>query len=219
MTQDLLPDHLSSYLDELVPPRPPEMLAMERHAQQISFNIIGPASGQLCYQIARISGARRIFEMGSGFGYSTAWFARAVQQNGGGEVYHVVWDSELSQQARRHLEALGYGSPDSAVAIQYRVSEAIQALKETEGPFDLIFNDIDKHAYPESLPVIRAKLRPGGVLIVDNLLWHGRIFDSSDQTADTAGVREFTRLMTTDADWVTTIVPIRDGVLVAYKVP
>lgn len=218
MSYNLLPEHLSTYLDGLVPPRPPEMQAMEAYAQKINFNIIGPASGYLCYQVARLCGARRIFEMGSGFGYSTAWFARAVQENGGGEVYHVVWDADLSQQARQHLGVLGFGSNGSQVTIQYRVSEAIQALKETEGPFDLIFNDIDKHAYPESLPVIREKLRPGGVLIVDNLLWHGQIFDPSDRTANTTGIQELTCLMTTDPAWITTLVPIRDGVLVAYKV-
>lgn len=182
------------------------------------FNIIGPASGHLCYQVARLCGARRIFEMGSGFGYSTAWFDRAVQENGGGEVYHVVWDADLSRQARQHLGVLGFGNNGSQVTIQYRVSEAIQALKETEGPFDLIFNDIDKHAYPESLPVIREKLRPGGVLIVDNLLWHARIFDASDQTANTTAIHEFTHMMTADPAWITMIVPIRDGVLVAYKI-
>jgi len=218
MAFELLPDYLANYLDGLVPPRPPEMAAMEAHAREINFPIIGPASGQLCYQVARIAGARRVFELGSGYGYSTAWFARAVRQNGGGEVYHVVWDADLSQQARQHLGVLGFGTPDSPVAIHYRVSEAIQALKETEGPFDLIFNDIDKHAYPESLPVIREKLRPGGVLIVDNLLWHGQIFDPADETKETAAIHAFTRQMKTDAGWITSIVPIRDGVFVAYKV-
>jgi caffeoyl-CoA O-methyltransferase len=218
MSYDLLPDYLSTYLEELVPARPIEMQAMEAHAQKINFPIIGPASGYLCYQMTRLSGARRVFEMGSGFGYSTAWFARAVQDNGGGEVYHVVWDADLSQQARRHLGALGFGTNGSGVVIHYLVSEAIQALKEAEGPFDLIFNDIDKHAYPEALPVIREKLRPGGVLIVDNLLWHGRVFDKSDQTAETTAIHKFTQMMTSDYGWITTIVPIRDGVLVAYKI-
>ncbi len=101
--------------------------------------------------------------------------------------------------------------------IEYRVSEAVQALRETSGLFDLIFNDIDKHAYPNSLPVIAEKLRPGGVLIVDNLLWHGEVFDADNHTADTEGVREFTRLIATDPGWISSIVPIRDGVLVAYK--
>jgi len=218
MSYELLPDYLTTYLEDLVPHRQPEMQEMEIYASKIGFNIIGSASGQLCYQIARIAGARRIFEMGSGFGYSTAWFAKAVQENGGGEVYHVVWHPDLSQQARQHLETLGFGNNGSGVKMHYVVSEAIQALKETEGPIDLIFNDIDKHGYPESLLVIREKLRKGGVLIVDNLLWHGRIFDPSDQTPDTIGVREFTRLITTDPGWITTIVSIRDGVLLAYKV-
>ena len=217
MSYELLPDHLSNYLDGLVPSRSPEMQVMEAYARETGFPIVGPASGYLCYQTARLAGARRVFELGSGYGYSTAWFARAVAENGGGEVYHVVWNEDLSQRARRHLAALGYGVPGSNVTVHYVVSEAIQALKATEGPFDLIFNDIEKHAYPESLAVIDAKLRPGGTLIVDNLLWSGRIFDSQDHSRETNAIREFTRQMTTHPGWITTIVPIRDGVLIAYK--
>jgi caffeoyl-CoA O-methyltransferase len=205
-------ENLETYLDSLVPARSAEMQAMEEYARQTDFPIIGPASGQFCYLIARLIAARRIFELGSGYGYSTSWFARAVKENGGGKVHHVVWDAGLSNRARQHLGALGY-----ADLVEFRVSEAVQALRETEGPFDLIFNDIDKHAYPESLEIISRKLRPGGVLIVDNLLWHGRIFNPADQTPDTRGVREFTRIITTSPDWTASIVPIRDGVLVAYK--
>lgn len=209
---NLLPAYLDDYLDRLVPPRPAEMQEMETFAHDTHFPIVGPASGQLCYLIARCIGARRVFELGSGYGYSTAWFARAVQANGGGVVHHVVWDAELSRRAAEHLGSLGYGD-----IVQYRVSEAVAALRETEGPFDLIFNDIEKRAYPESLPVIREKLRPGGVLIVDNLLWHSRVFDPNDHSADTQGVRELTRLLTTSSDWVASLVPIRDGLMVAYK--
>jgi predicted O-methyltransferase YrrM len=203
---------LLDYLDGLVPPRHPEFAAMEAHAREINFPIIGPASGYLCYLIARLTGARRIFEMGSGYGYSTAWFARAVRENGGGQVFHVVWDESLSKEAHEHLAALGY-----ADLIEYRVGEAIQTLRETPGPFDVIFLDIDKDGYPAALPVIAEKLRPGGALIVDNMLYHNRIFDPADQTATTNGVRELTRLLTTDPAWIASIVPIRDGVLLAYK--
>jgi predicted O-methyltransferase YrrM len=200
------------YLDALVPPRSDELTAMEAYARQVSFPIVGAASGYFCYLIARLIGARRVFELGSGFGYSTAWFARAVRENGGGQVYHVVWDEDLSAQARDHLAALGY-----ADLMQYRVGEAIQTLRATEGPFDLIFNDIDKQGYPASLPAIAEKLRPGGALIVDNMLYHARIFDPTDQTAATNGVRELTRLVTTDPGWIASIVPIRDGLLLAFK--
>ncbi len=212
MAADPVPAQVRDYLDSLVPPRPPEMQAMEEYARQTHFPIIGPASGYMCYQIARMIGATRIFELGSGYGYSTAWFARAVQENGGGAVHHVVWDDDLSQKARQHLGALGFGD-----IVQYRVGEAVQALRETDGPFDIIFNDIDKHGYPASLPVVDAKLRPGGVLIIDNMLWHGGIFDAGDHSPDTEGVREVTRLLTTNPAWISTLVPIRDGVIVAYK--
>jgi predicted O-methyltransferase YrrM len=212
MATDPLPGYLHEYLDGLVPPRQAEMQAMEAFAKETNFPIIGPASGYFCYQIARMIGARRVFELGSGYGYSTAWFAQAVAENGGGEVHHVVWDEQLSQNARGHLGALGFGS-----LVTFHMSEAVQALRDTAGPFDLIFNDIDKQGYPASLPVIAEKLRPGGVLIVDNMLWHGAIFDASDQSPSNQGVRELTRLLTTDPAWVASLVPIRDGLIVAYK--
>jgi caffeoyl-CoA O-methyltransferase len=212
MPQDPVPAHVMNYLDSLVPPRPPEMQAMEAYAQETNFPIVGPASGYLCYQVARLIGARRIFELGSGYGYSTAWFAKAVQENGGGVVHHVVWSEELSQKARGHLKTLGF-----ADIVQYRVSEAVQALRETDGPFDLIFNDIDKSGYPAALPVIAEKLRSGGVLIVDNMLWHGRIFDDGDQSPETRGIRELTQRLTTDTGWIVSLIPIRDGLFVAYK--
>ena len=201
---------LSRYLDGLVPPRPPELIAMEAEAERTDFPIIGPAAGYFCYLIARLIGARSVFELGSGFGYSTAWFARAVRENGGGIVHHTVWEEKLSRRARGHLAALGLSD-----LVTFRVGEAVAALREVEGPFDLVFNDIDKDGYVASLPVIKSRLRSGGALIVDNLLWSGRIFDESDTSANTVAIREFTRRVTSDPEWVASIVPIRDGLLVA----
>jgi caffeoyl-CoA O-methyltransferase len=212
MDKPLLPDYVAEYLNGLVPPRPAEMQAMEAYAEKIHFPIIGPTSGYVCYQVARMTAARRIFEMGSGYGYSTAWFARAVTENGGGEVYHVVWDEKLSQQARQHLTTLGYDG-----MIHYVVAEAVQTLRETEGSFDLIFNDIDKDGYAGSLPVIAAKLRPGGVLIVDNMLWHGRVLDPGDHTPEVLSIRKMTDMLVSSPDWIVSLVPVRDGVVVAYK--
>lgn len=212
MPHPLYRDELPAYLDSLVPTRPDELRRMEEIGAEEQFPIIGTASGNFCYLIARLCGARRVFELGSGYGYSTAWFARAVQENGGGEVHHVVWDEGLSSRAREHLAALGLSD-----LVRYTVGEAVQALRETEGEFDLIFNDIDKPAYPESLPVIHSKLRSGGVLIIDNMLWHGAIFDEADDDASTVGVREFTRLITTSPNWIVSVVPIRDGLIVAMK--
>lgn len=212
MSADPIAPALGAYLDALVPPRHPELAAMEAEARRTDFPIIGPASGQLCYLLARLTGARRVFELGSGFGYSTAWFARAVLENGGGTVHHTVWDAELSARARRHLEALGL-----AQLVEFRVGEAVEALRQAVGPFDLIFNDIDKEGYPASLAVIADKLRPGGLLITDNLIWHGAVLDAADRSAATDAIREYTRLITSDPGWSAMVVPIRDGLLVARR--
>jgi predicted O-methyltransferase YrrM len=209
---DILSPEIARYLDELVAERPSELRNMERIAESTKFPIIGPASGQLCYLIARMIGAKRIFELGSGYGYSTAWFARAVRENGGGEVHHVVWDKDLSARARKHLDTLGFSD-----LVRYHEAEAVETLRATEGPFDLIFNDINKRDYPASIDVITPKLRRGGVLIIDNLLWSGRILDASDKTEDTEGVRAVTRRVMQSDEWIASIVPIRDGVLVAYR--
>lgn len=101
--------------------------------------------------------------------------------------------------------------------MRYHVAEAVGCLRAAEGPFDLVFNDIDKEGYPESLPVIEEKLRPGGVLLVDNLLWSGRVMDEEDDTPATLGVRRLTRAVTSSSAWDATVVPIRDGILFARR--
>ena len=209
---DLISPHVSSYLEKLVPTRSSELAAMEEYASKTNFPIVGPIAGQLCYQLARLMGAQRVFELGSGYGYSTAWFARAVQENGGGVVHHVVWDDKLSGMARKHLGAMGYTD-----LVRYHVGEAVEALKGTDGTFDIIFNDIDKEGYPASVPIIHEKLRPGGLLIIDNMLWSGQIFDEKDTSPATKGVREVTTLLTDSSKWISTLAPVRDGLIVAMK--
>lgn len=212
MAPELIASQVSNYLESLVPERDNELAEMEAYAREHGFPIIGPVAGQLCYQVARMIGAQRVFELGSGYGYSTAWFARAVKENGGGVVHHVVWDDTLSQMARQHLGKLGYDD-----VVEYHVGEAVSTLQETEGSFDIVFNDIDKQGYPDSIPPIMEKLRPGGVLIIDNMLWSGRIFDESDTSPATQGVRRVTEMLTDSASWTASLVPVRDGLIVAMK--
>lgn len=212
MAQNLYTPELLPYLDSLVPPRPEEMQKMEAYAKEHRFPIIGPASGYLCYQIARMGNAKKIFELGSGYGYSTAWFAKAVVENGGGVVQHVVWDKKLSQMAKEHLSVLGYEN-----VVNYTIGEAVQSLRDSGDTYDLIFSDIDKEGYPDSLPVIEEKLRSGGILILDNLLWSGKIFDERDRSTSTLAIKEFTQKITKSDAWIASIIPIRDGLLLAYK--
>ncbi len=210
---NLLSRRVAAYLDELVPPRPARLAELEAEARRTGFPIIGPATGHLCYLLTRLSNARQVFELGSGFGYSTAWFARAVKENGGGIVHHVVWDDRLSREARENLVALGL-----ADVVQFHVGEAVATLQQAPGPFDVIFNDIDKQDYPKALDVVTTKLRPGGLLLVDNMLWSGRIFERRDTSPATRGVRELTRRIQADPQWIASVIPVRDGLLVAQRV-
>lgn len=205
-------DKLQDYLTSLVPPRDAEMQGMEEYAAKNNFPAIGAACGYYCYQLARMIRATSVFELGSGYGYSTAWFAKAVRENGGGVVHHTVWDDTLSAMAKEHLSKLGYDD-----LVEYHNAEAVATLRKTPGTFDIIFNDIDKEGYPDSLPVIKGKLRSGGLLIIDNMIWHGQILDPNDHEKTTEAIRRFTRDVTTDSDWIVSLTPIRDGMLVAYK--
>jgi len=208
----LLAPRVAAYLDGLVPLRATRLAELEAEARRTDFPIIGPATGHLCYLLTRLTGARQVFELGSGFGYSTAWFARAVKENGGGTVHHVVWDEDLSRAARENLSALGL-----ADVVRFHVGEAVATLASATGPFDIVFNDIDKQDYPMALDVVATKLKAGGLLLADNMLWSGRIFDGRDRTKATRGIREFTRRVQADPRWISSVIPIRDGLLVAYR--
>ena len=210
--QDVTQPALTAYMEGLIPARPPVLQEMEAYAAERRFPIVGPVVGQLFYLLTRASGARRVFEMGSGFGYSTAWFAMGVRDNGGGEVHHVVWDDGLSRQARAYLERLGLGD-----FVRFAVSEAVAELDRAPGEFDIIFNDIEKDGYPASFPVMKAHLRRGGILLVDNMIWRGRALDPAVDDLATRGVREITRLLFADPDFTGVIVPLRDGVFVGHK--
>jgi predicted O-methyltransferase YrrM len=212
MPMTLIDPQVAAYLEQLVPPRHPRTAAIEEEATRTRFPIIGPACGHLCYLLTRLTGARTVFELGSGYGYSTGWFARAVKENGGGTVHHVVWDADLSSKAQEYLEAL-----ELADQVQFHVGEAVAALRASAGRFDVIFNDIDKQGYPDALAVIAEKLEPGGLLIADNLLWSGQIFDPQNRTPATEGIRTFTQLVTEDPAWTSSLIPIRDGLLVARR--
>lgn len=208
----LVDEAFASYLEGLIPARPPVLQEMEAYARAHQFPIVGPVVGQLFYMLTRLGGARRVFELGSGYGYSTAWFAIGVRENGGGEVFHVVWDDGLSRSARGYLERL-----DLLSVVRFHVGEAVAALRATEGGFDIIFSDIDKDAYPVSLPVIKQHLNPGGLLLVDNMYWRGRVVDRRVRDVETTAIRTFTRAVFADPEFVSTIVPLRDGVLVARR--
>lgn len=197
------------YLERVTPPRGAPLEEMERLAERRGFPIVGPLVGRLLFVLARAIGARRVVELGSGFGYSAIWFAGALGPRG--RVVCTEGSNENSRLARDFLERAGVRE-----RVEWRRGDALDILPTLPGPFDIVFNDIDKADYPRVLEPARRALRPGGLLISDNLLWFGKVAEP-DPDAATRGVLEFTRALYAAPDFFTTLVPLRDGVGISLR--
>jgi predicted O-methyltransferase YrrM len=147
--------------------------------------------------------------MGSAIGYSTIWLARAVPADG--VVYYTDGDPENAARAEAYFKRAGV-----ADKVEIMVGDALASLDQVSGEFDLIFNDVDKHQYPAVFTKAVPRIRRGGLLVADNVLWSGRVARSDDDEW-TRAIREFNRLLYSSPELFTTIVPLRDGVSVSLK--
>ena len=204
-------DDVEQYLYELLPERDAVVSEMESYAAEHRVPIIGPAVARLLALLVQISGAKRIFEMGSAIGYSTIWLARAAGPKA--KVYYTDGDPANAQRAREYFRRAGV-----AKRIQVSVGDALGLVKKAPGKFDLIFNDVNKHQYPDALRAALPKLRRGGLLITDNTLWSGKAArPAAPEDADTLGIQEFNRLVYASKELYPVLIPLRDGVTVCRK--
>lgn len=200
---------IEEYLKRLTPEDDTILNEMERLGKERSFPIIGPLVGKLLFQLALTIRAKKVFEMGSGFGYSTYWFAKAVGE--GGTVFFTDLSETNSQLAQDFFRR---GEVDSRIKIE--IGDSLKILDDSPGEFDIIFNDIDKENYPLVVNKAYDKLKRRGLFITDNVLWFGRIL-SDDHSPSTNGIRDFTRLLLSEKGFLTTIIPIRDGISLSLK--
>lgn len=198
------------YLARMQEPDDPVLAEMGNLGEERGFPIVGPLVGRLLEQQARAIGARAVFEMGSGFGYSTAWFARAVGP--GGRVVHTEMDKVLQEEARGWLTKAGLSKQ-----VEFRLGDAAALLRKDKGPYDIVFIDIEKADYPAAWELACERVRPGGLILTDNTLWGGKVAGKVRDAA-TEGVREYNRLSQSDPRYLTTINPVRDGVAVSLRV-
>ena len=204
-------DDVEEYLYKLLPGRDAVVGEIEDYAAQNRVPIIGPAVARMLTLFVQVSGAKRIFEMGSAIGYSTIWLARAAGPKG--KVIYTDGDPEKASRAKDYFRRAGV-----AKRIEVRVGNALELVKKATGTFDLIFIDVDKHQYPAALKVALPKLRRGGLLITDNTLWSGKAArPAAPDDIHTLGIQEFNRLVYTSKDLYPVLMPLRDGVTVCRK--
>jgi len=182
---------------------------MEELAREKDFSIVGRQVGNFLYQLAILTNSKRVLELGSGFGYSAYWFAKAVGNDG-----QVVF-SDLSPE-NIDIAKEFFKRGECRDIIQLHLGDGAKIIDEIPGSFDIIFNDIEKEDYPQIIGKAYNKLRAGGLFITDNVLWHGRVL-SNDNSLATKGVREFTKLLISHKGFCTTILPIRDGLSISIK--
>ncbi len=208
---DIVFPSIERYLEGLDGDRDTVLLEMEQLAAASDFPIVGPLVGRTLGLLARSIGARRVVELGSGFGYSALWFARSLPEDG--ELILTDGSARQSEQAREFLRRGGV-----RCRVRCEVGDALEILERIPDDFDIVFNDIDKEHYPAVFPKAIPRVRVGGYFLSDNMLWGGRVV-SDRSHASTRGVVELTRLLLGAPSLYTVILPIRDGLSVSLRLP
>lgn len=206
---DIIHPDIEDYLTGLLPSRDEILSEMERLAEKEHFPIVGPLVGRLLAQLARAIEARRVFEFGSGFGYSAYWFLRGM--NGRGRVVYTDDDEENARLVRDFFQRAGLIS-----SIEIEVGDALEIIDRQRDLFDIVFIDCEKARYPLALEKALPRLRRGGFLIADNVLWSGSVIRPSDDPS-VGGIKKFNQRVTTDPQLFTTVLPLRDGVSISLK--
>lgn len=153
---------LEDYFRGLVPTRQELLRRLEEEAEKERIPIVGPVVGELLFILARAMGARRILELGTATGYSAIFLAQAVAPEAG-QVLSLELDPAIAARARQNLAEAGL-----AAWVEVRLGDARTLMAALNGPFDLIFMDIDKESYLPALAGCRRLLRLGGLLVADN---------------------------------------------------
>jgi caffeoyl-CoA O-methyltransferase len=205
----ILEPQVEKYLSSLLPERDAVLADMERYAKEHDIAIIGPDCGRLLALVAKISGAKRIFEMGSAIGYSAIWFARAAGP--GAEIYCTDGEPANAELARKNFERAGVSK-----SIRFMIGDAVDLIDSTEGSFDIVLIDVYKHQYPAALKKSLPRLKSGGLVITDNVLWSGRVTEPPKDD-NTRGILEFNRSVFGSPELFSVIVPLRDGVAICRK--
>lgn len=173
---------------------------------------IGGEQGRLLYLLVKLTGARRLLEIGTFTGMSALWMARALPKDG--RLLCLDVSKKWTAIARRYWARAGV---DHLIDLQ--LGPALETLRAmpAEPAFDLVFIDADKGNYPSYLDEVVPRLHPGGLLVADNVLWSGRVVDGLDEGEDTEAIRRFNRVVVDHPELEAVVLPISDGMTLARR--
>src|SRR3989338_8824060 len=185
---------IERYIQNLYPVEDPTLSEMGELGEKINFPLVGPLVGRFLYQLAKLTGAKKIFEMGSGFGYSALWFALALPEDG---VVHLTDPSQKNSELAKRF----FLQANLAHKARFHVGDALEILPRIHENFDIIFIDIEKELYPKALDLAKPKINTGVLLIADNLLWFGQILEKQGD-GSTEAIKEFNQKLFNDCNFI-----------------
>jgi caffeoyl-CoA O-methyltransferase len=203
-----LSDRTGEYISALFAPEDALLVSLREEADRTGMPPIAVSAdeGRLLQVLLTSISARRVLEVGTLGGYSAIWMARALPEDG--ELVSIEIEPKHAEFARRYLERAGLND-----RVEIRLGRALEVLPSLDGErFDAMFIDADKEPMPTYFEWALRLVRPGGLVIADNTLWGGKVFDEAEHDEKTRAVREFNRRMATDPRILSILVPTHDGV-------
>ncbi len=208
---EFIDPRIQHYCEAHTSPESPVLQALNRatHAKVLMPRMLsGHLQGRLLAMYSQMVQPRRILEIGTYTGYSAICLAEGLQE--GGKLITIDKNEELEEMMREAWEGAGLSD-----RIELHLGDAMAIIPELEGPFDLVFIDADKKNYLKYYHMVLPKMRPGGFIMADNVLWSGKIADNEAHDADTLALREFNDYLMQDARVETLLLPVRDGIMMA----
>ena len=205
------------YIGRHHPPLEPVLEAMRDEGLAAGMPLVDAVTARLLRGLVTSLGARRILEIGTAIGYSGACMAMALPADG--LLLTMEMDAERAATARQNFVRAGVDAKVNVI-----VGDASRFLHKVAGPFDLIFQDGNKQLYEPLLDRLVERLRPGGVLVTDNVLWHGEVVEGfverpERDPRDTEAIRHYNDRLAADTRLFTTFLPAGDGVALSVKLP
>lgn len=206
-------ESLEAYAERFTAPEPALLRRLRLETEQthpLPQMLAGPLQGRLLMLLAKISGAERVLEIGTFVGYSTLCFAEGLPASG--RVVTLDEDPSVREICRRYFALSPHGRK-----IQLKTGKALKLIPGLAGPFDLVYIDADKVNYGRYYDALFPKVRPGGLIVADNLLWSGAVLDKRVQDSDTRALRAFARKVRDDRRSEAALLTVRDGLMVIRK--
>lgn len=204
---------IEKYIDEHSEQEPEVLARLSRATHQKILRprmLSGNLQGQLLKMLCRMNHAHRVLELGTFTGYAAISMAMGLEEDG--VVHTVDINDEIEEFTREYIDCSGLSD-----RIVFHIGDACEIIPQLDEMFDLVFIDADKRQYADYYRLVFDKVRPGGIIVADDVLWEGKVLDEASRDAQTRGILDFNALVQADERVENLLLPIRHGLMLIRK--